>query len=63
MIDSEQEQRIFSFITPDGIKLYVEADHCLADKYTTQLVDSLRSDFSKPKYKIQKEFGFVEEYR
>ena len=59
MIDAQ----ILSFVTPDGIKIYVEADKCLADKHTIQLVDSLRSYFSKQKYEIQKEFGVVEEYK
>jgi len=59
MIDA----RILSFVAPDGIKLYVGADKCLYDNHTIQLVDSLRSDFSKQKYEIQKYFGVVEEYK
>jgi len=59
MINSQ----IPSFVVPDGIKLYVEADDCLVDKHTIQLVDSLRSDFSKQKYEIQMDFGVVQEYK
>jgi len=59
MIDA----RIPSFVTPDGIKLYAEADQCLVDKHTMQLVDSLRSEFSKQKYEIQKDFGVVDEHK
>jgi len=61
MLDFENEQRILSYITPDGIKLDIESDHCPPDKYITKLVDTLRSDFSRQKYKIQKEFGVVED--
>ena len=43
----------------DGIKLSIQVDDRLSDKY----MHSLRSEFSKQKYQIQKVFGVVDEYK
>lgn len=47
----------------DGIKLSIQVDDRLSDKYIIHLVHSLRSEFSKQKYQIQKVFGVVDEYK
>jgi len=53
MIDSKP----LAFITPDGIKLYLEADHYPHDNYIVDLVRVLRSDFSAENNRFQRDFG------
>jgi hypothetical protein len=54
---------IDSYITPDGIKLYVKADDGPRDSCTVDLVGGIRSDFSLGKYHFHRDFGAWAEYK
>jgi hypothetical protein len=56
-------QMISSYITPDGIKLDVEANHGPHENDTGDLVCGLTSDFSVGKYKFQRDFGVLAEHK